>query len=271
VPTFSIITPVQNSEKFIYSCLNSVKNQNVDLEHLIQDANSTDSTLKVIKEFCEINKNVKWVSEYDQGQSDALNRLLNRVSGTYIGWLNSDETYLPGTLQKVQEIFEETNADVVYGDCYFVDEKNTLIRLYSNHRFSTNIIRNLGCYIPSCAAFFKAESLDKFRFDTRLKRCMDWDMYLSLINLNFEYIQVVLSTFAVHPNQVTSTPERNFSDEFSLLQVKHSLSRNPALSSPKLRYRALRIVLKLFNGNYLREISILTKSLVESKIKIHEP
>ncbi len=262
MPTFSIVTPVRDSENFILDCLQSVKIQNLDMEHLIQDARSSDLTLNIVKEFCEVNKSVKWVSEYDQGQSDALNKLLNRVTGTYVGWLNSDETYLPGTLQKVQDVFEKTNADVVYGDCYFVDENQSLIRLYSNHRFSKSVIRNLGCYIPSCAAFFRTESLHKFRFDTRLKRCMDWDLYLSISNLHFEYMQDGLSTFAVHPNQVTSTPESDSSDEFAFLQLKHGLSRNPALSRPKLRYRALRIGLKLCNGNYLREIFFLTKSRI---------
>jgi glycosyltransferase involved in cell wall biosynthesis len=260
VPTFSIITPVRNSENFILNCLESVKVQSQDTEHLIQDAESSDSTLDIIGAFCTLNSYVKLVSEPDHGQSDALNKLLDRVSGKYVGWLNSDETYLPGTLRTVEKIFENTNADVVYGDCYFVDENQSLIRLYSNHSFSKILIENLGCFIPSCAVFFRADSLRKFRFDTRLKRCMDWDLYLTVRDLDFEYLRKSLSTFAVHSNQVTSSPESEARDEFALLQNKHGLSRNPAVSKTKLRYRVLRSGLKLLNGNYGRELYFLVKS-----------
>ena len=265
LPIFSIITPVRNSEDFILNCLRSVEIQNLEVEHLIQDAESSDSTISIINEFCKNNTHTKLISEHDAGQSDALNKLLDRVTGKYVGWLNSDETYLPGTLQKVEEIFEKTNADVIYGDCYFVDENHNLRRLYSNHQFSKNLIRNLGCYIPSCAAFFRSDSLHKFRFDIRLKRCMDWDLYLTLSDLHFEYLRGALSTFAVHPNQVTSSPESGSRNEFALLQLKHGLTRNPALFRPKLKYKIHRNILKLLNGNYLRETYILVKSKTQTK------
>lgn len=253
MPTFSILTPVRNSEDFILDCLKSVQIQNANFEHLIQDGNSSDSTLQLIEEFKSNNSSVEVISEQDIGQSDALNKLLDRANGKYIGWLNSDETYLPGTLRRVAEIFEKTEADVVFGDCFFVDANKKLLRLYSNHKFSRILLRNLGCYIPSCATFYRRESLRNFQFDIRLKRCMDWDLYLSLIELKFRYIQKPLSTFAVHANQVTNIPENNDSEEFALLQAKHKLTRNPALNSPKVIFRIMRSMLKFLDGNYFRE------------------
>jgi glycosyltransferase involved in cell wall biosynthesis len=254
VPNFSILTPVRNSEEFILSCLKSVAAQGVEVEHLIQDANSTDKTSDIIAEFSRSNIHVKSKTENDTGQSDALNKLLDRATGKYIGWLNSDETYLSKTLLQIENVFEKTGADVVYGDCFFVDSNQSLIRLYSNHRYSKSILRNLGCYIPSCATFFRVESLRKFQFDVRLKRCMDWDLYLTLSEVNFQYLKKPLSTFAVHSNQITNSPEKYESQEFELLQKKHSLQRNPSITKPEFRYKALRIFLKLSNGNYFKEI-----------------
>ena len=264
MPNFSILTPVRNSEMFITRCLESVKNQDLDMEHLIQDAKSSDSTMRIINDFSNLNMHVKSVSETDDGQSDALNKLLDRATGKYIGWLNSDETYLPGTLRKVHEIFERTNADVVYGDCFFVDENLNRIRLYSNHKFNRIILRHLGCYIPSCSTFFRAESLANFSFDVRFKRCMDWDMYLQIDNLRFEYLKEALSTFAIHSNQVTNKPESEDYHEFSLLQEKHGLNRNPALRKPKLKLKLFRIFLKMSNGNYLRELYYLIPAWFKS-------
>lgn len=254
---FSIITPSRNAGEFILNCLNSVQIQNVDLEHLIQDAESEDETVSIIKSFGELNPTVFLVSESDFGQSDALNKLIGRVSGKYVGWLNSDETYLPGTLEAVKRIFENTSADVIYGDCLFVDENQDLIRLYSNHKFSVRILRNYGCFIPSCATFFRASLFETLRFDLELKRAMDWDIYLKIGNKNFLYLKKSLSTFAIHSKQVTAVPENQAIAEFELLKLKHSLNRNPAVTRPLIRYRLLRLLLKSANGNYFREIGFL--------------
>jgi glycosyltransferase involved in cell wall biosynthesis len=254
---FSIITPTRNADEFILNCLKSVQNQKIGVEHLIQDANSNDQTVSVITNFGKSNPSVTLVSERDLGQSDALNKLLKRASGKYIGWLNADETYLPGTLEAVKKLFEKTSADVIYGDCLFVDANQKLIRLYSNHKFSIQILRNYGCYIPSCATFFRASIFEKINFDLQLKRAMDWDLYLNIRDKNFRYLRRNLSTFALHSNQVTSAPENQAIAEFELLKVKHSLNRNPAITRPRTRYRLFRIFLKTANGNYFRELYYL--------------
>ena len=252
-PDFSIITPTRNADAFILNCLKSVQNQNIDVEHLIQDANSNDETVSTITKFVKLNPSVALVSERDLGQSDALNKLLKRASGRYVGWLNSDETYLPGTLEAVKKLFESTSADVIYGDCLFVDANQDLIRLYSNHKFSIQILRNHGCYIPSCATFFRASIFERVNFDLDLKRAMDWDLYLNIQDKDFRYLKRNLSTFAIHSNQVTSVPENQAIAEFELLKRKHSLNRNPAATRPRARYRLFRIFLKTANGSYFRE------------------
>lgn len=253
-PEFSVITPTRNAGDFILNCMKSVQYQNVDVEHLIQDANSSDQTLSIVTNFGKLNPSVSIVSERDFGQSDALNKLLMRATGKYVGWLNSDETYLQGTLQAVQKLFESTSADVIYGDCLFVDANQKLIRLYSNHKFSIRILRNYGCYIPSCATFFRASIFEKVNFDLNFKRAMDWDLFLKIQNRNFRYLKRNLSTFAIHSNQITSVPENQAIAEFELLREKHSLDRNPSVTKPGTRYKLFRIFLKTTNGNYVREL-----------------
>ena len=71
----SVITPVFNGERFIESCIRSVIDQNCpDVEHLIIDGCSTDRTLEIVKQYSETYPHIRWVSEKDKGQSDAMNK-----------------------------------------------------------------------------------------------------------------------------------------------------------------------------------------------------
>ena len=257
--TFSIITPTLNAESFILNCLKSVRDQNSCAEHLIQDSASSDRTIPIVKEFANQATSVSFESLPDAGQSDALNKLVSKATGKYIGWLNADETYLPGTLAAISEIFENTNADIIYGDCFFVNQSHRIIRLLSNHRFNSTMLEQYGCYIPSCATFFRKEVLKSISFDTKLRRAMDWDIYLSLRNqYRFKYIKKTLSTFTVHDKQITNRPESADIEEFRYLARKHSLQYVPAESKPRFNYKLLRIILKTLNFNYLREVYFLS-------------
>ena len=90
---FSVITPSWNQGKFLGACIGSVVSQNdLDFEHLIFDNCSTDGTAAVAAEF----PHVKFVSEPDRGQSQAVNKGLAAARGKIICWLNSDDEYAPG-------------------------------------------------------------------------------------------------------------------------------------------------------------------------------
>ena len=70
-----------------------------------------------------------WASEPDRGQSDALNKALSKAPGSWIGWLNADEFYFSGSLAMLVEHGERMAADIVYGDCVFVDADGNVQRL----------------------------------------------------------------------------------------------------------------------------------------------
>ncbi|MDF5711529.1 MAG: glycosyltransferase [Nostoc sp. S4] len=71
----SVITPVYNGEKFIESCLQVVIKQNFsEVEHIIVDGGSTDKTIDIIKHYANQYSHIRWISEKDRGQSDAINK-----------------------------------------------------------------------------------------------------------------------------------------------------------------------------------------------------
>ena len=89
---FSIITVTRNSERYLEECITSVLGQEqADLEYILVDGGSTDGTLAIIEKAAKTDSRMRWLSEPDQGISDAFNKGLTLARGEIIGILNSDD------------------------------------------------------------------------------------------------------------------------------------------------------------------------------------
>ena len=112
-PFFSVVTPSWNQAQYIEGCIRSVLEQGVeDFEHIVLDNCSTDGTQEILARY----PHLKWRSEPDSGQSQALNRGFAEARGEVICWLNADDAYLPGTFATIRGEFAERGRDVIYGD-----------------------------------------------------------------------------------------------------------------------------------------------------------
>ncbi len=216
----SIITPSFNQGKYIEECILSVMNQNYpNLEHIIIDGGSTDSTLEIIKRY-ESNLTF-WVSEKDTGQSQAINKGLKIANGEIVTWLNSDDLYLPNTLNKVNEIFQKNPAiSLLHGNSilFGMNKKERRIEPSTNH-----LREKYLAYIPfpQPSSFFKKKILDKTGFlDEGLHYGMDYDL-LVRIALNFEILQTneVFSKYRIHSESKTKKGI-NFAKDWSIVFSK---------------------------------------------------
>ena len=124
-PLVSIITGTYNSSKFISDCVRSIYEQEYDnIEHIIIDGNSKDSTVDIIKNMP--NKVSRLISEKDDGIYDAMNKGLRLAEGDIVGILNSDDFYNSNKIIKeVVNAFEDPAINCVYGDLVYVDQLNT--------------------------------------------------------------------------------------------------------------------------------------------------
>lgn len=249
----SVLTPSLNYGRFIEDALHSaLHQQGPSVQHIVQDGASTDDTLEILSRF---DANVDWSSEPDHGQSDALNKALSRATGRWVGWLNADEFYLPGSLAHLIRAGERSGADIVYGDCAFVDESGRLLRLLAQHRFSPRVLRQYGCYISSNSAIFRRSVLGEDPWDEGLRKMMDWGLFLNLLlnGANILYVPYPVGAFRMHPAQVTASP-RDWSSEYGVMISRYRLATDIThLKRQHKRVRWLHLVQKLLAGSYRRQ------------------
>lgn len=127
----SIITPVYNGKRFIESCIKGVIAQDcLDMEHIIVDGGSTDQTVEIIKQYAKQYSHIRWISEQDNGQSDAMNKGIAMARGNILSFLNIDDFYEPNVLNRVLEIFKTLpEPSLLVGNCNVWNDEGKLMKL----------------------------------------------------------------------------------------------------------------------------------------------
>ncbi|NWF60282.1 MAG: glycosyltransferase [Fischerella sp.] len=160
----SVITPVYNGEKFVEFCIKVVIDQQcLDVEHIIVDGNSTDRTVEIIKKYADSYPHIRWISEQDKGQSDAMNKGIAMVRGEILAILNVDDYYEPNVLNRVLELFKELPVpSLLVGNCNIWEAKDKLAAVIKPANFNLSHILqglNLNNFPANPSAYFYHTSL----------------------------------------------------------------------------------------------------------------
>lgn len=236
--TISVITPSLNQGGFIAETIESVLRQSGDFEidYFLVDGGSTDQTVEIIRHYEELLASgqwpvqcrgitLRWVSEPDRGQTDAIMKGFATARGEILGWLNSDDTYFPGALQAVADQFREhPEAALIYGDADYCDAQGNRLARYRTQPFSLDKLAyaNIICQ-PS--AFFRREAFAAVGgLDRSLHFAMDFDLWIKLARrFPCRYLPQTLSSYRLHEASKTIRPETLFenSEEALRLTLKH--------------------------------------------------
>ena len=191
----SIITPVFNGAKTISDSLESVSMQSYkNIEHIVVDGLSTDKTIDIVKK--HENKNMKFISEPDNGVYDALNKGIKLASGDIIGILHSDDLYADkNVVSKISEYFSDICIDGVYTDLVYVQKKDTdkIFRHWKSCDFCPDLLKK-GWMPPHPTVFLRKSTYEKFGyFDTSYKIAADYDFMLQIFSngANLKYLPFI--------------------------------------------------------------------------------
>ena len=231
LPLVSIVTPSYNTGIFIEETILSVKNQTYPhIEHIIMDAGSTDGSVDIIRKY-EGTYNMSWISEPDKGQSDAINRGWQKSRGEIICWLNSDDTYLPQTVETAVDFLENhPDAGMVYGECHIINENSAITGRCQARVFDLKRMLCRGNLIPQPATFWRRDVLNEVgELDTELHYSMDFDYWLRIaLKYNIAYIPQYLANFRRCPGTKSVSQSASFAlDQLHVVNKLYALPELP--------------------------------------------
>lgn len=226
-PKISVITPSLNQGRYLRQCLASVLAQEYPLlELIVIDGQSSDDSVAIIQEYA--NHLTYWVSEPDQGQSDAINKGLARATGDLVTWLNADDYYLPGTFEHVVRAYQaDPLAPFYFGDGLRVDESGKTIANFfppGTQAFNRQALVMGLNYILQPSAFINRAILDRAgHLDTGLHYGMDSDLWLRLSQFGKPYaVPATLAATREYPSTKTATGSFARIEELRQIAERHS-------------------------------------------------
>jgi len=220
----SIITPTLNQAHFIEDTIKSVLNQNYDdFEHIIIDGGSTDGTLEILKKYTHLI----WISEKDNGQSDAINKGMKLSSGEIVTWLNSDDYFESDIFTDVAACFgSNKDCNILYGDITYVDPDKQILNVQIGDNLNYNAIINNPDLIRQPSTFFRKTILEKNGgVNNDLHLVMDFDIITKILKNNkFYYLPKNISYYRYYENTKTNRMLKKQAIEIYKVYKKNSIN-----------------------------------------------
>lgn len=199
----TIITPSFNQGCYIEQTICSVMTQDWQhVEHIVIDGGSTDSTVDVLKRY----PHLRWVSEKDRGQADALNKGLAKATGDIIGWINSDDYYEHNIFGSIVKCFEDPDVMWVTGHLTFVVDQTGELVPKKCPAISYEQLLNNPDIVCQPSTFFRRSFIEQIGgWNPEFFMVMDFDLWVRLAKIACpRMINENLAYFRIHALQKTS-------------------------------------------------------------------
>lgn len=224
--TLSVVTPSYNTGKYLGAAIASVLEQDwPGVDYVVMDGGSTDESLDVLRQF---GSRIRWVSEKDKGQSNAINRGFVRTRGDVLCWLNSDDTFAPGAFRAAMEFFQaHPDVAMVYGDAdYITPDGKPLAPCVHIEPYSAHRLFHYSDFIVQPATFFRRSAFEAVGgIDESIHWAMDYDLWLRIAAGGFKiaYLPALLAHFRWLKDNKTATGGFGRLNEIHRILGKHGL------------------------------------------------
>jgi glycosyltransferase involved in cell wall biosynthesis len=246
-PLISVVTPTFNQVRYLEGTIRSVIQQGYPkCEYIIIDGGSTDGSIEIIKRYEKYLS--YWVSEKDRGPADAIAKGFAKATGSILGWLNSDDVYEPGSLEKVAAAFAaDKQADVIYGNTYWIDSDSRILAEKRQTPFSKIGFQYGGADLQQPATFWKRSIFDRSGgLDAQFRAAFDMDLFFRFIQhgARFRHIDAFLASFRVHSDQISDVLVDTARKEVQSIRARYL--RFPVQSVPGIGLRNLARLQRIF-------------------------
>lgn len=245
-PRITVVTPSFNQLQFLERTIRSVIDQNYpNLEYIIIDGGSTDGSVDIIRRY--ENRLAYWISEPDQGQTDAINKGLRKATGEWVAWQNSDDIYYPGVFHELAIAANKFNqADLIIGNMMLIDESDNPLRDICFVKPTYNALLAEGMVLTNQSAFWRRSLHEGIGLlDENLHYGFDYEWFLRLSeNTKGVHVNQLWGGYRLHDETKTNLNPQNFVDEYQIILAGRKLP-----SWQKKLYKLRRLVLMLGQGN----------------------
>ncbi|MER3390660.1 MAG: glycosyltransferase family 2 protein [Microcella sp.] len=229
--TASIVIPNFNGEAFLRAAVESVIAQGEDVECIVVDGGSTDDSIEILKQYGE---RIRWISEKDEGQSDAIRKGMERVDTELVGWLNSDDVLLPDAIAAVRKAAERSPRAVLFhGDVERIDQFGRYFALARSPDLTLDkMLEGKGKVLQPGSMYRTSAVREAGGLDERYHLLMDLDLWIRLLQVGVaENLRRRLAQFRVHEAAKSSqAPYRYYRESLLVAYRNNPGSRASAIA-----------------------------------------
>lgn len=199
-PLVSIVTPSYNQADYLEETIRSVLEQGYEpLEYVVVDDGSTDGSFELAERYGD---RLTLIRQENSGQPAAINRGFAATNGELMGYLNSDDTLLPGALDTmVAELEREPKALLVYGDAYYSNERSERTGYLPARGFDVaEMQRACDNHVVQPSTLWRREAWERYGpFDETAYYFFDFEFFMQFPPERVRRLERPLSTYRIHP------------------------------------------------------------------------